>query len=113
ELTDRLQGRLIDHQFATRAAPAGGLEVRVELGLFDPFGRLRGATFYYLPGEAAGAKKLAGLPGAQKVVPRRAPGPPAGPFPLGPGDGPVCFQAVYVDGEGKTFLSNPRMRRLR
>jgi S1-C subfamily serine protease len=113
ELTDRLQGRLIDHQFATRPGPGGGQEVRVELGLFDPFGRLRGATFYYLPGAAPAAKKLAGLPGVQKVVLRRGPGQLAGTFTLGPGDGSVCFQAVYVDGEGKTFLSNPRVRRLR
>ncbi len=112
-LADRLRGRLLDHHFAARPAAAGGLEVRVELSLFDPFDRLRGASFYYLPGEAPGAKKLAGLPGVRKVALRRGPGQLAGTFTLAAADATVSFQAAYADGEGQAFLSNPRVCRFR
>jgi hypothetical protein len=115
-LTRLLNGRLLDYHFTARPAGPGQLEVRVELGVFDPFERIQGITFYYLDRDNAGAKKLASVAGVRKVDLRRSQRQIAGTFTLAGCDGaetPVAFQAVYVNGEGKTFLSNPRVRRFR
>jgi S1-C subfamily serine protease len=115
-LTRLLNGRLLDYHFTPRPAGAGQLEVQVELSVFDPFGRIKGITFYYLDRDSGGTKKLAGVAGVRKVDLRRSPRQVSGAFTLAGGEGtetPVAFQAVYVNGEGKTILSNPRVRRLR
>ncbi len=115
-LTRLLHGRLLEYHFTTRPGASGNLEVQVELTVFDPFDRIRGITFYYLPRDHGGARKLAAVMGVQKVDLRRNRGQVTGTFSLAGGAGvetPVAFQAVYVNGEGKTFLSNPRVRRFR
>jgi S1-C subfamily serine protease len=114
ELTKRLKGRLLEYHFTTKPAGAGQLEVQVELGVFDPFDRIKGVTFYHVAGDAAGAKKLAKVAGVRKVDLRRQQGRITGAFTLAGGEGaatPIAFQVVYVNGEGKTFLSHPRVRR--
>jgi S1-C subfamily serine protease len=115
-LTRLLNGQLLDHHFTTRPAGDGQLEVRVELGVFDPFQRIKGITFYYAPGENAGVKKLATLADVRKVELKRNQRQVEGTFTLSAGGGaetPIAFQAVYVNGEGKAFVSNPRVRRFR
>ena len=115
-LTRLLNGRLLDYRLTTRPAGAGQLNVQVELSLFDPFGRIKGVTFYYLDRDSAGAKKLAGLDGVRKADLRRGPRQITGTFSLAGGGGaetPLAFQVVYVNGAGKTILSNPRVRRFR
>jgi S1-C subfamily serine protease len=115
-LTRLLNGRLLDYQFTTRPSGAGKLEVQVELSVFDPFGRIKGVTFYYLDRDGGGARKLAGMAGVRKVDLRRSLRQIHGAFTLAGAEGsetPVAFQVVYVNGEGKTILSNPRVRRFR
>jgi hypothetical protein len=116
ELKRLLQGHLTDYHFVTRSAAAGAVEVEVQLGVFDPFGRVRAADFYYLAQDGPGVKKLAAAPGARRVELRRDGRQLVGRFTLdlaGAADAPVTFQAVYRNGEGKTFLSHARARRLR
>jgi S1-C subfamily serine protease len=114
-LTRLLNGRLLDYHFTTRPAGAGQLQVQVELSVFDPFNRIKGITFYYLDRDSGGAKKLAGVTGVRKVDLRRGPRQVGGTFTLSGGgaETPLAFQVVYVNGEGKTILSNPRVRRFR
>jgi S1-C subfamily serine protease len=112
----RLRGQLMDHSFTVRQGAPGSLDVQVELGLFDPFERLRGTSFYYLLQDNPGSKKLATLPGVHKVELRRSTQRLTGQFTLSGEQGrdvALAFQAVYVNGDGKSFLSNPRVRRFR
>lgn len=116
KLTDGLKGRLLDHHFVTRPAASGALDVRVELGVFDPFNQLKGVSFFYVPRRQPAEKKLAGLPDVQKVNLERSPQQLVGNFTLKPaerGDENVSFQAVYADSDGQTFISNVRERHFR
>jgi len=111
-LTQGLKGRLLDHQFTTRPVE-GKLEVRLELGLFDPFNQVKGVSFYYLPGDKPADKKLAGLPNVQKVNLERGPLQLVGNFTLKlpeTGDARASFQAIFADGDNQTFVTNPRER---
>jgi hypothetical protein len=113
ELNKRLKGRLLEYHFTTRPVADKQLEVLIELAVFDPFDRIKGVSFYHVAGDGGGAKKLAKVAGARKVELRRQQGRITGTFTLA-GEGataPVAFQVVYVNGDGKTFLSNPRVRR--
>jgi hypothetical protein len=114
ELSGLLQGRLLDHYFVTNQV-GGKTEVRVELGVFDPFNRIKGVTFYYVPGDKVADKKLAGLPGAVKVSLEKEAAQLAGKFTIDVtgAEAPVTFQAVYSDGEGKTLITNPRVRKFK
>jgi hypothetical protein len=114
DLTGLLQGRLLDHYFVTKPNGTDRVDVRVELAVFDPFERLKGVNFYYRKGESNGDKKLANLPGVVKVNLQRDTTQVVGKFTLdvpSKSEVPVTFQAVYTDGEGKTFITNPRMRK--
>jgi hypothetical protein len=114
KLTQSLKGRLLDYQFIARPA-TDKLEVRVELGVFDPFNKLKGISFYYLPGGKPADKKLAGLPGVQQVKLERTPQQLVGNFTLklaGMGDPKVTFQAVYADSDSDTFVTNSQERSL-
>jgi S1-C subfamily serine protease len=115
ELTSLLQGRVLDYHFISRPGGEGKIEVQVDLAVFDPFNNMRGITFYYVAGDGAGTKKLAGVAGVRKVELRRNQRQLVGKFALegGSGDKPVTFQTVYVNGAGKTYMSNPRVRRFR
>jgi S1-C subfamily serine protease len=114
ELSGLLQGRLLDHYFVTNQV-GGKTEVRVELGVFDPFNRIKGVTFYYVPGDKVAEKKLASVPGVVKVSLQKESTQLAGKFTIdAPGaEAPVTFQAVYSDGEGKTLITNPRVRKFK
>ncbi len=115
-LIQNLKGRVLDHHFVTRPMGPGALDIRVELGVFDPFNQLKGVSFYYLPRGKAAEKKLAEAAGVQKVALTRTQQQLAGNFTLGPaglGDENVCFQAVYADGDDRHFFSNPRERLFR
>jgi S1-C subfamily serine protease len=115
ELTSLLHGRVLDYHFESRPGGEGKTEVQVDLALFDPFNKMRGVTFYYVAGNGAGTKKLAGVAGVRKVELRRSQRQLVGKFALdgGGGDKPVTFQTVYVNGAGKAFVSNPRVHRFR
>ena len=115
ELTSLLQGRVLDYHFESRPGGGGKTEVQVDLAVFDPFNKMRGVTFYYVPGNGTGSKKLAGVTGVRKVELRRNQRQLVGKFALegGSGDKPVTFQTVYVNGAGKTFVTNPRVHRFR
>jgi hypothetical protein len=110
-----MQGRLLDFALNVRQAGNAGFDIGLELGFFDPLRRLKGVTFFVLPGQKAGVRELAGVPGVRKITLEKRGLNLVGRFtvPRGKGaDTPITFQAVYVDGEGTTFLSNPCVRRL-
>ncbi len=112
-LTGGLKGRLLDHSFVTRPAALGALEVRVELGVFDPFNQLQGVSFYYLPNGKPAGKKLAGTPNVKKVELERSPQLLVGHFTLDPtvrGEARMSFQAVYANADRRTFVSNSQER---
>jgi S1-C subfamily serine protease len=109
-LTRSLKGRVLDHYFVTKPA-IGSLEVRVELGVFDPYRELKGTSFAYLPGSKPAAKKLAGLSGVKTVSLERRPQQLVGNFTLklaGPADPRISFQAAYTDGAQEKFVTNVR-----
>jgi S1-C subfamily serine protease len=111
-----LQGQLLDYQLTTRRVDGGTVEVRVALGVFDPMNRLRGVSFYYLPQEAPGSKKLSAVSGVQKVELAREGQQMVGRFNLAAAEGrdtPLTFQAAWQSGGGTTWFSNPAVRRVR
>lgn len=108
-LTDRLKGRLLDHHFVSKPG-IGSLDVRVELGVFDPFNQLKSTSFAYIAGSKPAEKKLAG-PNVQKVSLKRQPQQLVGNFTLklaGTADPKISFQATYTDGAQQTFVTNVR-----
>jgi hypothetical protein len=114
KLTQSLKGRLLDYRFVARPAP-DKLEVRVELGVFDPFNKLKDISFHYLPGGKPADKKLAGLPGVQRVKLERSQLQVVGNFTLNlaaMGDPKLTFQAVYADSDSKDIAANTQEKSL-
>lgn len=107
KLNRLLKGRLLEPKFISRPV-ASGLEVRLELGLFDPFNQLKDASFYYHPGVKRAEKNLAGLSGVQQVKLERKTLQMEGIFTLDltvPGDPTITYQATYTDGDKQNFVT--------
>lgn len=116
QLARMLDGQVVDHKFTSRQTEPGHSEVDVNLGVFDPFNRLRSMTFYYVQGDVKqshpNTKKLAELPNVQAAMLHRLGGDVVARFRVSDGS-PVSFQVVFVNGQGRTFVTNANVRRLR
>ncbi|MCI0461186.1 MAG: trypsin-like peptidase domain-containing protein [Gemmataceae bacterium] len=116
ELAKMLTGRLTHCAVVPRKVKDRTAEVEVEIHLLDPLEKIKTVTLHYLQTEAGAStpeaikEGIGRLPAAKKidlpVEKQRA----RGHFKVsGPAEGVVLFvsQASYVDGEGKTILTNP------
>jgi S1-C subfamily serine protease len=116
ELTRMLKGRLTRCAVVPRNAKDRIADVAVEIHLLDPLEKIKTVTLHYLQTDAAaGAPEVSKegigkLPAAKKVDFPVQKQTARGSFKVsGPAEGVVVFtcQASYIDGDGKTILSNP------
>ncbi len=96
----------------------GAIHAHVEMQLLDPLRRLRAVTLYYAAGSMAGTQRgpVSSWPGARKarleIRDQRAIGEIVLPLRV-EANGLFTFQAEYVNGAGKSHLTEARMGRVR
>ncbi len=115
DLLKLLAGRVGQAKFTPGNADKGQLDVSVELGLMDPMEKIKGLTLHFVPTSAVteAAKKdgLAKLPEAKKVELKREQGKAVGTISVAvpeKGNLPLTYQVSYVNGDGKTMVSQTR-----
>ncbi|MBI3466719.1 MAG: trypsin-like peptidase domain-containing protein [Planctomycetes bacterium] len=116
ELAKMLNGRLTHCALVPKKPKDRTAEVDVEIRLLDPLEKIKTVTLNYLQADAGARTPEANKEGIGKLAAAKKVDLPVdkqkakGTFKVsGPAEGVVLFasQASYVDGEGKTILSDP------
>jgi len=118
-LAEMLIGKVAQVAFETIKVDGDKAEVQIDASLLDPLAKLRGVTVYYrpkAPGKEAPKPDMDGnyplLKDAKKIELKIENGKAGGKFSF-PATGkekkkePLTYQAVYVNGDGKTIVSGP------